>query len=205
MNKKQFCEELISRLWQINNEVMGKYGQGIGFHWVDGIQKLCHAELPDDLGDDGTLAQNAAFHALLQEYYTSGLYSYAGVKSMPDLKKAVKRYLGKGFLSFVWVVQEGDQYKTLILPAKDKAPANVVKQNGKPLVQGILWSWADYTKAERKNLIDRLIIDMDTAGVKSAKYFEILEGMQSGQGINWQAQDSSREQEAAYLAQQAAG
>jgi len=196
MTKKEFTNELLDRLWQINSDVMGKYGQGIGFHWIDGIQKLCKAELPEDFGDEGTLAQNAAFHALLQEFYSTGLYSYAGVKSYPELKKAVKRYLGKGFKSFVWVVEEGGIYKTLELSAKEKALANVVRQNGRPLVQGILWSWSDYTKVERKSLIDRLIIDMDTAGVHTPKYQEILAGMQGN--TNWVARDSGREQEESY-------
>ena len=202
MKKAEIINEIIERIRSISNEVMGKYGQGIGYHWLESMESFLEKEMPGDV-EDGTLAQNAAFHALLQEFYTTGLYSYAGVGSFGDLKKAVKRYLGKGFQYFVWVVKCGEDYKTILLPSKDKAPAEVVYQNGKPLVQGILYSWVDYSKTERKTMIDRLIVDMDTAGVRTAKYFEILEGMQKNSHVNWQAQDSGREQEIAWMAEKA--
>ena len=47
----------------------------------------------------------------------------------------------------------------------------------KNLARGRLKSWADYTKKERTETIDRLISEMHQAGVNSTKFSEILEGM----------------------------
>ena len=38
-------------------------------------------------------------------------------------------------------------------------------------------SWTDYTKTERTSAIDKLIAEMHQAGVQTAKFYEILKGM----------------------------
>ena len=51
---------------------------------------------------EGTAAQNKTFHALTTEYFNSGLHSY-NADSYEDFKKQIKRHLGEGFESYVYV------------------------------------------------------------------------------------------------------
>jgi hypothetical protein len=44
-------------------------------------------------------------------------------------------------------------------------------------IMGKLKSWGDYSKTERRETMDRLIAEMETAGVNTPKYREILAGM----------------------------
>jgi len=46
------------------------------------------------------------------------------------------------------------------------------------MLYGLLKSWADYTKKERTETIDRLIAEMIQAGINSGKFHEILDGME---------------------------
>ena len=102
--------------------------------------------------ETGTPAQNAAFHALVYEYWHSGCFSYnAGTPE--DLKTAIKYYHGAG----LWWALDGDGRETLEL---------------KP--------WGDYTLRERKKTIDGLVREMHMAGVSSSKFYEILRGMEGG-------------------------
>jgi hypothetical protein len=110
------------------------------------------------LADDGTEKQNRAFHALLQCYWASGCHSY-NARNFEHFRALIKLYLGAGMEKF----------------------CNVANADGTPCPEGRsdyrLKSWADYTKKERKETIDRLIAEMEQAGVNSAKYEEILKGM----------------------------
>ena len=109
----------------------------------------------------GTAAQNAAFHALVQEYWRSGCHSYNAV-SFEHFRALIKLHLGAGAERF----------------------CNLVDADGNPLPGGRfdyrLKSWADYTKKERRETLDRLIAEMHQAGVNSRKFYEILRGMESG-------------------------
>jgi len=124
---------------------------------------------------EGTQAQNRAFHALVQEYFTSGCHSY-NAKTWLELREYIKRDLGAGFESFVVATPDG------IKKAATKAEAvEILKAFGIDEVNryalGKLKSWADYTKKERKKTLDRLISEMIQAGVQTKHFFEILEGM----------------------------
>ena len=46
--------------------------------------------------------QNRAFHALVMEYWRSGMHSY-DCKSYIDFRNNIKKYLGEGFESYVYV------------------------------------------------------------------------------------------------------
>lgn len=119
----------------------------------------------------GTQAQNRAFHALLQEYYTSGLYSYP-VKTFGEFRDCVKRDLGAGFEAYIYIDVEGHKRKS------KETPLDVMEHNGERYVWGKLKSWSDYTKRERKEAIDRLLAEMLQAGVSSRKFHEIVQGME---------------------------
>ena len=119
---------------------------------------------------EGSLAQGKAFHALIQEYWRSGAHSY-DCDSFPRFRDLIKRDLGAGFESYVYADETGlHKVKTA---AEIPATVPITHKMGK------LKSWADYTKKERREAIDRVIAEMTQAGVNTRKFQEILEGMNS--------------------------
>jgi hypothetical protein len=138
--------------------------------------------------ESGTLAQSKAFHALLQEYYISNCHSY-NVKSFDMFREVIKRDLGVGFDSYVFVAQTRNGPLRGEAKNRNEIPECVKDAYGKPLLWGKLKSWADYTKKERRLTIDRLISEMEMNGVDTPHYREILKGME---GI-WD--DKKREKE----------
>ena len=118
---------------------------------------------------EGTGEQNRAFHALCQEYWTSGLHSYPA-KTFAEFREFIKRDLGAGFESFVYATPDG------IKKAKTLEEVPEEWRNAKYCL-GKLKSWGKYTKAQRISTIDRLISEMMQAGVNSRKFGEILGGM----------------------------
>jgi len=112
--------------------------------------------------DDGTDRQTRAFHALLQEYWRSGCHSY-DAKSFEHFRELIKLYLGVG----------AEKYYSLV--HDDGRPAL------NPIISWRIKSWSRYSKKERKEAIDRLIAEMETVGVQSKKFYEILQGMENKQ------------------------
>jgi len=112
-----------------------------------------------NLCEEGTIQQGRCWHGLLQEYWVSGCHSY-NANNFNDLKDAVKYYLGAGVEEYQRTI--GSDGKRLEYPITDYR----------------LKSWADYTKKERKESIDRLIAEMHQAHVHSKKFYEILQGLE---------------------------
>jgi hypothetical protein len=120
--------------------------------------------------------QNSAFHGLLQIFWASGLHSYPA-KSFQEFREYIKRDLGAGAECYIYVKKDG------LLRAKSKDRDEAVQEAavdryGRPVVWMKLKSWSDYTKKERSETIDRLISEMHQAGVQTAKFYEILNGME---------------------------
>ena len=109
--------------------------------------------------DTGTERQNRAWHALLQEYWTSGCHSY-DARNFPHFRELIKLYLGAG----------AEKYNSLVDDF-----GNLLQR---PLARHRVKSWTRYTKKERKESIDRLIAEMIQAGVNSRKFEEILQGLE---------------------------
>ncbi len=131
----------------------------------------------------GTAAQNKAFHALLNEYYISGMHSY-NAPSLSEFKKLIKRQLGAGFESFIYVEIDYNTFgvKPQIKDAKTywDIPLKIRQDpDMKDVIRGRLKSWSDYTKKERMKTMDNLISEMHQVGIVSKKFMEILEGMES--------------------------
>jgi len=108
--------------------------------------------------DSGTSEQNRAFHALISEYWRSGTHSY-NAKNFQHFRELIKLYLGAG----------AEKYFSL------------VDSEGKPTEPKVSWrvkSWANYSKKERTETIDRLIAEMVQAGADSKKFHEIIDGME---------------------------
>ncbi len=131
---------------------------------------------------NGTQEQNKAFHALVLEFFKSGQHSY-DIGSFKELKDCVKKSLGVGFESFVFVqLEQTDEnnYHCKMYDAKtiEDIPQHIKNDPYmKDMIRGKLKSWSNYTKKERTNTIDNLIVEMKEAGVNSAKFDEILSGM----------------------------
>jgi len=121
-----------------------------GRHEGDGLR--VGARYNVEPADEGSDAQNRAFRALCYEYWASGCFSCCA-STPADLKKAIKYYHGAG----LWWALDGDGCETLELK-----------------------SWGDYTLRERMKTIDGLVKEMHMAGVDSAKFREILRGMEGG-------------------------
>jgi len=129
--------------------------------------------------DTPTERQNRAFHALVQEFWSSNADSY-NARNFDEFRNFIKRDLGAGFERYRYVeaTEEGLRWGTS--SARQGIPKNVAHDaQGKPLAAGVLKSWSKYTKKERKETIDRLINTMIRCGVSSKKFDEILDGMRS--------------------------
>ena len=108
---------------------------------------------------NGSDRQNKAFHALIQEYWRSGCHSY-NANNFMHFRELIKLELGAGVEKYYSVVDgEG-------------------KKLDKPVIRYRIKSWADYSKKERKDSIDRLIAEMIQAGTQTKKFYEILEGLE---------------------------
>jgi len=106
----------------------------------------------------GTEAQNNTWHALVQEYWASGQHGYEA-KSYEHFREIIKLYLGAG----------AEKHWNLV---DDRGRAL-----SEPEIRFRVKSWADYTRKERRESIDRLIREMEQAEVDTPKYREILQGM----------------------------
>ena len=128
----------------------------------------------------GTQAQNKAFHALVQEYWKSGVHPKYGGCPFSEFRDYIKRDLGAGFEYYVYATIQGGKPKIEKVKSFDEIPEEVrTDPDLRDMMRGILKSWAQYTKRERKNTIDNLIDDMIANGVQSDKFNEILEGMKN--------------------------
>jgi hypothetical protein len=113
--------------------------------------------LPKKIGTD---AQNRAFHALLGEFWSSGLSSY---ESYEDLKDSIKLKVA-GPDEFIFI-KDGKVRRSKTLEGVEGRYAEVPK------------SWADFTRDQRKAAIDWVIKEANLAGINTKKWDEIIKGM----------------------------
>ena len=111
--------------------------------------------------ENGTLKQNAAFHALLAEYWRTGEHSY-NAKNLAHFKKIIKRQLGAGIEVYYEII--------------DTDTGELLEN---PVIKRRIKSWKHYTKKERKETIDRIISEMLQVGINTRKFHEILQGMEN--------------------------
>jgi hypothetical protein len=131
---------------------------------------------------NATSEQSRAFHALAQEFWTTGQHSY-DCGNFDEFRNLIKRDLGAGFESYLYafIDAEGNVQQRKVetyaeVPAEIRKSPRVAQ-----MVYGKLKSWADYTKKQRTETIDSLIATMHQAGVNSPKFQEILAGMGADQ------------------------
>jgi hypothetical protein len=124
---------------------------------------------------EGTSAQNRTFHKLIAIYFRSGLYSYQA-NNEQELKDQIKLHIGRGVKNYVYVDNEGHKRKSKDLPKYVMA-----NKYGEKYLWAKLYSWADYTKKQRMELIDGLIKEMLQTGVNSREFEEILQGLEKAE------------------------
>ena len=113
--------------------------------------------LPKKIGTD---AQNRAFHALLGEFWASGLSSY---ESYEDMRDTIKLRIA-GADEYIFIDGGRIRHVKTLDEVKGKY-AETPK------------SWADFTRDERKEAIDWVIKEAQMAGINSKKWDEIIKGM----------------------------
>lgn len=111
----------------------------------------------------GSEEQNRTWHALIREFWRSGCSSYDNFYDMRDrLKLRIA-----GAKEYIWMDKHFVQHTAKQLD--DIPPCD--------FVGGVPKSWTDFSKGERRQMIDDTITEMFEAGVNSKKFDEILEGM----------------------------
>ena len=131
---------------------------------------------------EGTGAQNRLFHSLTMEYFKSGMHSY-NADNYQDFKNQIKRKLGEGFESYVFIdmVFDGKATHPKMFEVKklEEIPDHIkLDIHMNDMVRGKLKSWSNYTLKQRKKCIDNVITEMLNAGVNTKKFEEILKGIE---------------------------
>lgn len=121
----------------------------------------------------GTSAQNRLFHALITEYWKSGVHPTHGGEPWETIRNVVKRDLGAGFERFKYPVIVDGHAEIMDAKSFDDVP-----EESKPYCQGVLKSWTNYTKKQRKTTIDNLIQEMISVWVDTPKFNKILEELE---------------------------
>lgn len=116
--------------------------------------------LPERVGTD---QQNRAFHALLGEYWKSGLSSY---ENYDDMKDTIKLRIA-GADGYIFI----DNGKVRHAKSLDEVKGRYAE---------VPKSWADFTVEQRRDAIDEVIREATVAGINSKKWGEILQGMEDG-------------------------
>lgn len=136
----------------------------------------------------GTLAQNNTFHDLVDILYNymlstntyiiedGGIIYDLSCSDPKQLKDIIKAKYGKSFEKVFYadiidgkpVILECDCYELLPMHVKED-----FKDGNKARLKGKLFSWADYTQANRKTVISRLLYIMELFGVDTPDYREL--------------------------------
>ena len=124
-----------------------------------------------ELDENYTGNQRRTFEALIDCFYKSGCYNYDTV-SKDDLRARIKKEYGEGF-EFTYTKGNGELGHC---KESENVPAECV-ESGRWLYS--LKSTTRYTKKQMTRLIDGLIVLMTTCNVQTAKFYEILKGMEA--------------------------
>jgi len=129
--------------------------------------------------DEKSENQNKALHALIQEYWKSGLHPKYGGDDFASFRDKLKRDLGEGFESFVYAdIVEGNP-RIFQVKKYEEIPEHIrTSPELKNMVQGKLRSVSTYTKRMMQRFIDNIISDGFAAGMNSRKWQEIISGME---------------------------
>ncbi|MDC7224233.1 MAG: hypothetical protein PQJ60_10870 [Spirochaetales bacterium] len=137
----------------------------------------------------GTGAQNRAFHALLNAFFDwmvkidtfqfedNGRIFDFRAPSAGDFRDLFKSKYGAGFSHIEYV---DDNLCMVRVKTLEEVPSNVIASfnyGHRGRIKGVLKSWGDYTKKERKDAIDRLFDVIKAVSCHDRRVSEIMEGM----------------------------
>ena len=138
---------------------------------------------------EGTLAQNKAFHSLLDAFWTwmhrknnfrfedSGIIYDLGTPTKEDFREYFKFKYGEGASHYQYVDENKSMQK---VKTSDEVPQYAVDDfnaGNKGRVKAVLKSWTKYTKNQRKKAIDMLFMLIGLSGCDDKKVHEIMNGM----------------------------
>ena len=136
----------------------------------------------------GTLAQNNTFHDLVELLYDFMLKTDTFIiddneiiydlrcSDPKNLKEIIKAKYGKSFEKVFYADIVNNKPVLLECDCYELLPQHVKMDfidGNKQRLKGKLFSWSDYTQANRKTTISRLLHIMDRFGVDSPKYIEL--------------------------------
>lgn len=139
----------------------------------------------------GTAAQNKAFHSLLGAFWNwmakTDTFQFENGGSFIDLstpdaeafKDFFKYKYGQGFSHIQYVNSAKAMVKVKDMTEVPEYVINDFNNGNVGRVKGVLKSWTQYTKKQRKDCIDMLITIIGIAQCHDKKVQEILDGMQN--------------------------
>jgi len=130
-----------------------------------------------ETADNQTAQQRKAWHAIVHEWFKSGLWSYDTI-DFKQFRDYIKKDYGAGFEKYKWV---DDNYCIHTAKTMEEIPLYVLEaqangQHGR--INGVLKSFSNYTKKDVKDSLDKLISACMEAGLNSRKFQEIITGME---------------------------
>ena len=127
---------------------------------------------------DQSEKQRKAWHALVQEWYKSGCYSFVDTLDFNVFREAVKELYGEGFSHYEYIDSNYKIYKAKTL---EEIPDDIILDTRyhPERIRRVLKHFYDYTKKQVKKSLDIIIIAMDENEVDTPKYHEIIKGMEN--------------------------
>lgn len=125
-----------------------------------------------------TAPQRKAAHALIGEWFKSGLWDFVDTMDYERFRDAVKKKYGAGFSHLEYV---DDRYNMVRVESVEEIPQSVLDSfnaGASGRIKGVLKSFTRYKKSEVKDLIDRLIDAMTERGVDTPKFRDIILGLE---------------------------
>ena len=139
---------------------------------------------------EGTKAQNKAFHALLSAFYRwmvkTDIFQFEDngrifdfrTPSEHDFREFFKYRYGAGASHYQYVDSD---YNMVKVKSLEEIPTDILadrRDNHPNRIKAIVKSWADYTKRERTATIQALIDIIHAVSCHDRRVIEIMEGME---------------------------
>ncbi len=140
----------------------------------------------------GSLAQNKAFHSLLDAFWEwmrkEGNFVFAdednciydlATPSPYEFKRFFKFKYGEGAERYKYVTESGEIGTAEKQEDVPQYAVDAFNSGKKHAVEAVLKSWSDYSKKQRAKAIDRLFYLIAVSKCDDKRVHEIMDGMQS--------------------------
>lgn len=164
-------------------------GSGRAVFQINGEQPV--SGLYYDIEDyiSGTGAQNRAFHSLLNAFWiwmrkTDSWQFENGesvidlsTPSMDDFRGLFKSRYGAGFSHIEYVTESKGMERVKTIEEVPQYALDDFNSGNRKRLKGVLKSWSEYGKKERREAIDNLFWIIGLSGCNDKKVQEIIQGM----------------------------